>query len=157
MAYNQLQLLSNVSSGILHGENGPPCDEKLAYCLQCKCDDFCANATNSNTYQSKKWQTLLQKSTAKVTNSIAKTCNVAWNMVCAYLSPPIIPDYSLCKLYYSQQVIEKIMHCQISMHTGELTKYKNKKILITFWLQGVCWLYKAWRLLMHQVLMVPVK
>ena len=40
---NQLQLPSNVSSGILYGENGPPCDEKLANVtvkLLCKCNKF---------------------------------------------------------------------------------------------------------------------
>ena len=33
--YNQLQLPLNVSSGILHGENSPSCDEKLVWCCQC--------------------------------------------------------------------------------------------------------------------------
>ena len=33
--YNQLQLLSSVSSGILHGKNDSPCDERLVSCSHC--------------------------------------------------------------------------------------------------------------------------
>ena len=36
----QLQLLSSVSSGIIHGEKDSPCDERLVSYSQCSYDEF---------------------------------------------------------------------------------------------------------------------
>jgi len=87
-AYNQLQLPSSASSGILLSKNNPPCDEQPAASVVVM--NYCVNVTDSNAIPTnstvKPTNSIangpdsiakVMNSTANKTKSVAKSCNKA--------------------------------------------------------------------------------